>query len=142
MARYERANSQRHVENLMRGTSASASAAVYYSRQKGEDEIGGGATMPNNNNAIISCCGRIPFPGSIQMGHAIPCHSHYVYTGQLSTAITIKFLGGNGRQRGKLRRCIKGMRSWLERKGKEGEMQRESWRHCLMQPISVTRILM
>ena len=83
--------------------------------------------MPNNNNAIISCCGRRPFPGSIQLGHAIPCHSHYVYTGQLSTAITIKLLGGNGRKRGKLWRCIEGMRSWLERKGgRNAESELES----------------
>ena len=98
LARYERANSQRHVENLMRGTSAS----VYYSRQKGEDEIGGGATMPNNNNAIISCCGYgdlantfswfnpvgschpMPFPLCLYWA-AVNCNNHKVSGRQRET---------------------------------------------------------
>ena len=92
MARYERANSQRHVENLMRGTSAS----VYYSRQKGEYEIGGGATMPNNNNAIISCrrlgnlantfswLNPMPFPLCLYWA-AVNCNNHKVSGRQRDT---------------------------------------------------------
>ena len=68
---YERANSQRHVENLMRGTSAS----VYYSRrQKGSMKLEGARQC----NAVAASDAKIGylksvhadrFPGSIQFGH-------------------------------------------------------------------------
>ena len=70
---YERANSQRHVENLMRGTSAS----VYYSRrQKGSMKLEGARQC----NAVAASDAKIGylksvhadrFPGSIQFGHHV-----------------------------------------------------------------------
>ena len=70
---YERANSQRHVENLMRGTSAS----VYYSRrQKGSMKLEGARQC----NAVAASDAKIGylklvhvdrFPGSIQLGHHV-----------------------------------------------------------------------
>ena len=72
---YERANSQRHVENVMRGTSTSAS--VYYSRrQKGSMKLEGARQC----NAVAASDAKIGylksvhadrFPGSIQFGHHV-----------------------------------------------------------------------
>ena len=132
---YERANSQRHVENLMRGTSAS----VYYSRrQKGSMKLEGARQC----NAVAASDAKIGylklvhadrFPGSILLGHhEEQCKGPLISSHAIAIMFILAPVNCNNQsleeatkewERGEqLRRCIKGMR-WLERK--EGEMQRE-----------------
>ena len=133
---YERANSQRHVENLMRGTSASAS--VYYSRrQKGSMKLEGARQC----NAVAASDAKIGylksvhadrFPGSILFGHYVEqCKGPLISSHAIAIMFILAPVNCNNQsleeatkewERGEqLRRCIKGMR-WLERM--EGEMQR------------------